>query len=165
MSITAITAGSSQLCALQNQYLQVRNQFKQLGQDLQAGNLTKAQSDFVTLSQAAASQLGGSSPIAQALNNVGKALQSGDLSGAQQAFSPVAKVGASAVSHHSHVPPMGAKLTQGLDQLGQALQSGNLSAAQQAFAAVQQLWQQESDLTVTPSTSATQTMSTTSISA
>jgi len=163
--IAAIAGGSSQLCALQNQYQQVRNQFKQLGQDLQAGNLNKAQSDFVTLSQAAASQLGGSSPITQALNNIGKALGSGDLSGAQQAFSLVAKVGARAVSHHSHVPPMGSKLSQGLDQLGQALQSGNLSAAQQAFAAVQQLWQQESDLTVTPSASATQTMSTTSISA
>jgi hypothetical protein len=51
--IAAIAGGSSQLCALQNQYLQVRNQFKQLGQDLQAGNLGKSQSDFVTLSQAA----------------------------------------------------------------------------------------------------------------
>lgn len=163
--IAAIAGGSSQLCALQNQYLQVRNQFKQLGQDIQAGNLTKAQSDFVTLSQAAASQLGGSSPMAQALNNIGKALQSGDLSGAEQAFSLVAKVGANAVPHHSHVPPMGAKLTQGLDQLGQALHSGNLSAAQQAFAAVRQLWQQESDLSVTPSTSAAQIMSTTRISA
>lgn len=163
--IAAIAGGSSQRCALQNQYLQVRNQFKQLGQDLQAGNLSKSQSDFVTLSQAAASQLGGSSPIAQALNNIGKALGSGDLASAQQAFSLVAEVGASAVPHRSHVPPMGSKLTQSLDQLGQALQSGNLSAAQQAFAAVRKVWQQESDLTVTPSTSATQTMSTTSISA
>jgi hypothetical protein len=163
--IAAIAGGSSQLCALQSQYLQVRNQFKQLGQDLQAGNLTKSQSDFVTLSQAAASQLGGSSPIAQALNSIGQALGSGDLSGAQQAFSLLAKVGASAVSHKSHVPPMGAKLTQSLAQLGQALQSGNLSTAQQAFAAVQKVWQQESDLTVSPSTSATQTTSTTSVSA
>ena len=57
MSIAAVTGSTSQLCALQNQYRQVHNQFKQLGQDLQAGALTKAQSDFVTLSQAATSQL------------------------------------------------------------------------------------------------------------
>jgi hypothetical protein len=117
MSIAAITAGSSQLCALQHQYQQVRSQFKQLGQHLQGGNLTKAQSDFVTLSQAAASQLGGSSAIAQALNSVGQSLQSGDLSGAQQAFSSLTKVGPCAVPQHSHVPPMGGKLSEGLEQL------------------------------------------------
>jgi predicted lipoprotein len=164
MSIAAITGGTSQLCALQSQYQQVHSQFKQLGQDLQAGNLTKAQSDFVTLSQAATSQLGSSGPMAQALSKVGSALQSGDLSAAQQAFTALAKVGASAVSHHSHVPPMTGKLTQGLDQLGQALQSGDLSAAQQAFTSLQQAWRQVSGADLSPSTSATQTASTTSIS-
>ena len=160
MSIAAVAGGISQLCTLQNQYQRVHNQFKQLGQGLQAGALTKAQTDFVTLSQSAASQLSGSSPLAQALNNVDTALRSGDLSAAQQAFALVNKVGACAVPHGPHVPPMGGKLSQGLAQLGQALQSGDLSGARQAFAAVQEVWRQASGTELTPATSATQAAST-----
>jgi hypothetical protein len=141
MSIAAITAGSSQLCALQNQYQQVRSQFKQLGQDLQGGNLASAQSDFVTLSQAAASQLGGSSAVAQALSIIGQSLQSGDSSGAEPTSPPSATVGPCAVPQHSHVPPVAGKVDQGLEQLGQAVQSGDLSESQQALATAQQLWQ------------------------
>ena len=87
MSVAGIaSAGLSQLASLQRNYQQVRGEFKQLGQDLQAGNLTQAQTDFVTLSQSAASQLSGNSPVAKALNSLGQALQSGNLSAAQQAF-------------------------------------------------------------------------------
>ena len=121
-----------------------------LGQDLQSGSLTKAQTDFVTLSQSVVSRFGGTNPVAQTLNQIGQALQSGNLSAAQQAFTSIGSVGPY-VKAHSHVPPMTGKLTQGLDQLGQALQSGNLTTAQQAFAAVQQLWQQMSGDAQTPS--------------
>ena len=114
MSIAAVAGGISQLCTLQNQYQRVHKQFKQLGPDLQAGALTKAPTDFVTLSQSAASQLSGDSPLTQALNNVGAALQSGDLSAAQGAFALLRKVGACAVPHGPHVPPMGG-LSQGLE--------------------------------------------------
>jgi hypothetical protein len=86
MSIAAIAGSSSQISNIQNQYQQVRNQFKQLGQDLAGGNLTQAETDFVTLSQSAASQFSSSSPVGQALNSIGQALQSGNLSAAQQAF-------------------------------------------------------------------------------
>jgi len=142
MSIAGVSS-SSQLSTMQSNLQQIRKQFTQLGQDLSAGSLTKAQTDFVTLSQAAAAQLGSNSPIAQALTTVGQALQSGNLSAAQQAFSslPVGLVGPNAVSGHSHAHH-GHSLRQQLDQLGQALQSGNLSAAQQAFAAIQQGWPQ-----------------------
>jgi hypothetical protein len=97
--------------------------------------LTNAQSDFVTLSQSAASQFAGTSPASKAMNTLGQALQSGDLGAAQQAFlsMPIKVVGPSAVSHHSHVPPLQNSFSQALNQLGQALQSGNLSAAQQVF--------------------------------
>jgi hypothetical protein len=154
MSIAAVAGGISQLCTLQNQYQRVHKQFKQLGPDLQAGALTKAPTDFVTLSQSAASQLSGGSPLTQALNNVGTALQSGDLSAAQGAFALLRKVGACAVPHGPHVPPMGG-LSQGLEQLGQALQSGDLSAARQAFAAVQEAWRLASGTEVTSASSAT----------
>jgi len=141
--VVAAINNSSQLASLQANYQEVRKEFAQLGQDLSAGNLTQAQADFVTLSQAASSQFGSNSPIAKALSNIGQALQSGDLTSAQQAFAslPVGLVPPNAVStnvhrHHGH-----AQLQQSLDQLGQALQSGNLTAAQQAFTALQQSWQ------------------------
>jgi len=143
MSLSSVS-GSSQLASIQSNYQRLSSQFKQLGQDLTAGDLTKAQTDFVTLSQAAASQFGSSSPIGQMLNSISQALQSGNLSAAQQAFAslPSAVVGPSAVPHHSHARHSGGGFSQALEQLGQALQSGNLSAAQQAFAAVQQSWSQ-----------------------
>jgi hypothetical protein len=150
MSVAGITSSAlSQLANVQRNAHQVRGEFKQLSQDLTAGNLTKAQSDFVTLSQSAAAQFSSSSPTAQALNLVGQALQSGDISSAQQAMAsvPIGKVGPSAVSHHSHMPPVPEAFSSTLTQLGGALQSGNLSAAQQAFKAVQQTWQDLSSQT------------------
>ena len=156
MSVAAIS-NSSQLASLQTNYQQLRKEFAQLGQDLSGGNLTQAQTDFVTLSQAASSQFGSNSPIAKALNSIGQALQSGDLSSAQQAFSslPVGLVPANAVSSHSGGHHGHARLQQSLEQLGQALKSGNLTAAQQVFATLQQTWQSafSSGATTTASTS------------
>jgi hypothetical protein len=161
MSITAIAGSNSQIWA---QYRQVQGRFKQLGQDLKAGDLTKAQSDFVTLSQSAASQLGSKSSVSQALNAMGQALQSGNLTAAQQAFSSLTQVGPCAVPHSSHVPPMNGALSQAFSQLGKDLQSASLSAAQQAFAAIQKLWQQMSGTTLTPGASSESAASTTSVS-
>jgi soluble cytochrome b562 len=145
MSIAGIASSSlSQLANIQRNYQQVRGEFKQMGQDLQTGNLAQAQTDFVTLSQSAASQFGSNSPVTKTLNTIGQALQSGNLATARQAFSslPVGMVGACAEPHHSKVGSTQNPFGQALNQLGQALQSGNLSAAQQAFAAMQQTWQQ-----------------------
>jgi hypothetical protein len=148
MSVAGIaSAGLSQLASLQRNYQQVRGEFKQLGQDLQAGNLTQAQTDFVTLSQSAASQFSGNSPVAKALNSLGQALQSNNLTGAQQAFAslPSHIVGPCAVPHSVHAGSSSAQqsaFSQALSQMGQALQTGNLTAAQQAFSAMQQSWQQ-----------------------
>ena len=140
--MTISSVSSSPLATLQTNFPRLSSQFQQLGQDLTAGDLAKAQTDFVTLSQAATSQFGSSSPIGQMLNTISQALQSGNLSAAQQAFAslPSAVVGPAAVSHHSHARHPGGAFSQALEKLGEALQSGNLSAAQQAFAAVQQSW-------------------------
>jgi len=146
MSVAAVN--SSQLSTIQSNFQQLRKEFAQLGQDLSSGSLTQAQTDFVTLSQAAATQFGSNSPVAKTLNSVGQALQSGNLSAAQQAFAklPTGITPPNAISNHMHhYHGHGhTALSQPLDQLGQALQSGNLSAAQQAFAALQQGWQQMS---------------------
>lgn len=88
---------------------QFQTEFQQLGQDLQAGNITSAQQDFATLQQDL--QQGSStnqvphhhhhhlqteqpnsasqpqSQIAQAFKTLGQDLQSGSVSGAQQVFS------------------------------------------------------------------------------
>ncbi len=145
MSVAGIASSSlSQLSNIQRNYQQVRGEFKQLGQDLQGGNLAQAQTDFVTLSQSAASQFGSNSAVSKALNTIGQALQSGNLAAARQAFSslPIGVAGTAAESRHTHVGTTQNPFGQALNQLGQALQSGNLSAAQQAFAAMQQTWQQ-----------------------
>ena len=141
MSIAAIGgAGLSPLANLQHSYRQVRGEFQQLGQDLAAGNLSRAQTDFVSLSQAAAVQFSTNSPINKALGAIGQALQSGNLSAAQQAYSNASASMAGPVGN-SHRPGRG-PFAQPFSQLAQALQSGNLLAAQQAFAAFQQVWQQ-----------------------
>jgi len=154
MSVAGIAStGISQLFNVQRNFQQVQSEFKQLGQDLHAGNLTQAQTDFVTLSQSLASApQTSSSSVSQTLNTLGQALQSGNLAAAQQAFAnlPPNMVGPSAVGHHHHHHAHGTSgsgqqnnaFSQALSQLGQALQSGNLSAAQQAFSAMQQTWQQ-----------------------
>jgi predicted lipoprotein len=147
MSVAGIAAaGLSQLASIQRNYRQVRGEFKQLGQDLHAGNLTQAQTDFVTLSQSVATQLAGNSPVAKALNSLGQALQSGDLSAAQQTFAaiPGNTAGPSMLFRSAQAGSTSVQSTfsQALGQLGQALHSGNLTAAQQAFSAMQQSWQQ-----------------------
>jgi outer membrane protein assembly factor BamD (BamD/ComL family) len=82
-------------------FQQIKTEFQQLGQDLQSGNLTQAQSDFATLSQnlsnasqntaaanAAATPAATTStnPVVQAFAQLGQDLQSGNLQGAQQDF-------------------------------------------------------------------------------
>jgi outer membrane protein assembly factor BamD (BamD/ComL family) len=146
---------------LQTQINQVQQDFKQLGQDLQSGNLSAAQSDFTTLqkikpqsSSTSASQ--SSSPLAQAFQKLGQDLQSGNLSGAQQDYSSIQQdfqnLATQMQGHHHHHHGGGETSTSGsstsgtsagaigqmFSQLGQSLQSGNLSSAQSEFASLQQ---------------------------
>ena len=123
MSVLGIASTAlSQLGNIQSKFQQVQGEFKTLGQDLKAGNLAQAQTDFVTLSQSVTSQLTSSSPVAKAVNAVGQALQSGDLTAAQQAFAsiPPTMVGPSAVHHH-HTPPsqnLGSLVRPGVEHTG-----------------------------------------------
>jgi hypothetical protein len=91
MSTTAISSGSI-FQELQTFYQARQSDLKQLGSDLQSGNLAGAQQAYATL--AALGQNGpfaNSEPFAktsraQAFDAIGKALQAGDLAGAQAAF-------------------------------------------------------------------------------
>jgi soluble cytochrome b562 len=128
----------------------IQSEFQQLGQDLQAGKLTQAQSDFSTLSQNISGPLQSNSALAQAFSALGSALQSGNLSAAQQAYTAlqqdVQQVGQGHHHRHHHVgnssgttsSSTGSTLSQLFSSLGSALQSGNLSAAQTAYSTLSQ---------------------------
>jgi hypothetical protein len=128
---------------------QFRQEFQQLGQDLQSGNLSAAQSDFSRLQQvdppaAPASSQSSSSPIAQAFKQLSQDLQAGNSTAAQQDYNAIQQAfQARAQVHHHHQQADGSgagasAISQLVQQLGQALQGGNLSAAQQTYGALQQ---------------------------
>jgi hypothetical protein len=148
LSSTLFNSSSQAVTSPQQQF---QKEFQQLGQALQSGNLSAAQSDFATLQQNLTSTNATSSPSAansltQAFSQLGKDLQSGNLSAAQQAFSTVRQdaqtQGTQSHHHHHHGGGAGSgeqsNIPQEFAQLGQDLQSGNVSAAQKAYSAVQQ---------------------------
>jgi len=149
----------------QNPFQQVRSEFRQLGQDLQSGNLAQAQSDFTTLSQNLSSVLQSNSsttassanPVVQAFAKLGQDLQSGNLQAAQQDFTAIqqdAQQNPAQVSGHHHhrhhtegsanstSSQQSSSLAQDFSQLANSLQAGNLSAAQSAFSSLQNDLQQ-----------------------
>jgi outer membrane protein assembly factor BamD (BamD/ComL family) len=135
-----------------SQLQQFQQEFQQLGQDLQSGNLSGAQSDFVTLQKDlpqanSTSTSQSNNPIAQAFNQLSQDLQSGNLTAAQQDYSTIQQdfqSQASQMHHHHHHSSGGgqeSQVAQLFGQLGQDLQSGNLSSAQSDFTSLQQLLQ------------------------
>ena len=127
--------------------------FGQLSQDLQAGNLTAAQTDYATIVQDFSQAGGGSSPsgtpapsgtssqsgnpIAQEFQQLGKDLQAGNLTSAQADFATLQQNFSPAASSTGGGSPIAAAF----NQLSQDLQSGNLTAAQQDFTTIQQDFQ------------------------
>jgi hypothetical protein len=152
----------------QQQTPSLHQDFAQLGQDLQAGNLTAAQADLTTLEQASpfvaaaaaaassASQSSTSStsststahpnPIAAAFSQLAQDLQSGNMTAAQQDYSTVQQdmqAAHPAVHHHDHQGSEGTPQNQNSIEklfgfLGNALEKSNLSAAIQAYSLLAQ---------------------------
>ena len=160
--------------SVQNKRQQFQQEFQQLGQDLQSGNLSAAQTDFTTLQQSgpqANSSLStqSNSPIAQDFKQLGQDLQSGNVSAAQQDYAKIQQdfqnqaAGKHAHHHHHGGGSGGNAVSQLLQQLGQDLQSGSLTAAQQAYNALQQDFQQfaQSSDSAQPSTSSSSSVSVT----
>jgi hypothetical protein len=81
MSISGVSSSlfNYEAQGLQGGAQQFRQEFQQLGQDLQSGNLTAAQSDFATLQQLGPQ--GNSTQTAQSGNPIAQ-----ELSAAQQAY-------------------------------------------------------------------------------
>jgi hypothetical protein len=157
-SILSTLSGTQNQQPQQNPFLQIRSEFKQLGQDLQAGNLAQAQSDFSTLAQNLSSVLqnntstaaNSANPVVQAFAKLGQDLQLGNLQAAQQDFTTIQQdtsQNTAQVSghHHHHVEnssnssssQQSSSLAQDFSQLANSLQSGNVAAAQSAFATLQ----------------------------
>jgi outer membrane protein assembly factor BamD (BamD/ComL family) len=140
---------------VQNKAEQIHQEFQQLGEDLQSGNLSAAQSDFTTLEQfmpqsstlSATSSTESSNPLAQAFSQLGQDLQAGNLSAAQQDYANLQQdiqdqaAQVQGHGHHHHHGGGGEEqnsISQLFEQLGQELQSGNLSAAQQSYSTLAQ---------------------------
>jgi hypothetical protein len=123
---------------------QSQQEFQQLGQDLKAGNLSAAQTDFATLQQLNGQTTGSTNtnnPIAQAFQQLSQDLQSGNLSAAQQALS--SRISIIARSARTIIIITGARSNRTrsiscFSSWDQELQSGNLSAAQQAYSTLSQ---------------------------
>ena len=123
---------------------QFQQDFLQLGQDIQAGNLKAAQSDLAALENLRPASSDSSSPLTQAFHQLSADLQSGNVSAAQQDYSSIQQAFQNRAAHMRHPHDSGGDTTidQLLQQLKQALQSGNTSQAQQAYATLQQDLQQ-----------------------
>ncbi len=147
--------------AVQTKFQQFQTQFQKVGQDLQSGNLTQAQADFVALSQqlpsnrqASGSTTAPASTLAKAFQRLGQDLQAGNLAASQTDFATIQQdaqqLGSSQAHPRHHHPHAGATsqqtsgtLQQDFTSLGDALQSGNLASAQQAYTTFQADLQQQ----------------------
>jgi hypothetical protein len=142
--------------SVQNRKKQFQQEFQQLGQDLQSGNLSAAQTDFTTIQQSgpqisSTSSNQNTSPIAQDFKQLSQDIQSGDISAAQQDYAKIQQdfqsQSAGKHAHHRHQGGGGSgasasAISQLMQDLGQDLQTGSLSAAQQAYSTLQQDFQQ-----------------------
>ncbi len=147
MGANVLEALLSRTSSSQNQSHKFKQDFQQLGQDLQSGNVTRGQADLAALQSDLSTQPSSSaSPnlASQTLNQLAQDLQTGNLTAAQSDVATLQQnmqQGAGhGQHHHAHVSASSnglAQLQQSFSELGQALQSGNLSSAQQAYAAIQ----------------------------
>ncbi len=116
---------------LQNTLQRPQQEFQQLTQDLQSGNLSAAQQDFSTLQQQT------TNPIVQEFSQLGQDLQSGNVSAAQKDYTNVKQdyqnYEHTRVRHYHAMKSGDGELSQTFSQLGQALQSDNVSSAQTAY--------------------------------
>jgi outer membrane protein assembly factor BamD (BamD/ComL family) len=131
MSVAAIS--SSSLFDVSNQNVvskreKIQQEFQQLGQDLQSGDLTAAQTDFTTLQQLVPKLA--SIPTTAAGSTTGTTTGTAGATTSAAASTPTTTV--------ASTDPR----VQAFAQLEQDIQSGNTSGAQQDYSNIQQIFQQ-----------------------
>ncbi len=156
MSVSAISANGYFDYSAQSTFQKLQQAFQQLGNDLQAGNLTAAESDFVTLQQDLPQATNSSSsqstnPIAQAFNQLSQDLEAGNLTAAQQDYATIKQDLPQQTASFSSSTTQ-STLQQAFQQLGNDLQAGNLTAAESDFATLQQDLPQETSNSFSQST-------------
>jgi hypothetical protein len=139
--ISSSTLAASVTQSMQSKLQQFRQEFQQLGSDLQTGNLSASQQDASALpglasQSSSTSPTASSDPIAQAFNQLAQDLQSGNISGAQQDYGNLKQdqkvdQGHDNLRHHEQGFSVGSGQT--LTQWGQAPPSANASNAQTAY--------------------------------
>jgi hypothetical protein len=175
---------------LQSRDQQIQQEFQQLGKDLKSGNLSAAQTDFVTLQNGvqqnnSSSTTRSSNPIVQDFTQLASDLKAGNLSAAQKDFTALqqalntasnANTAGGQGHHHHHASEssgsnaansIGGSINQAFTQLGQALQAGNLPNAQSAYTTLQQdfqLFTQNNPTSSQPTSSPAATPASTGIS-
>jgi len=155
MSVTGIFGSGCGSNQIQSQYQLTSSQFQQLGQDLSAGNLTSAQSDFTILQQtlgqttstsSAGSASSLSNPLAQAFQQLSSDLKSGNITAAQKDYSTLQQDlrSLSTHRHHGHhLPPGFDFLTMGTSGSNSSSSSNTAqTSAQQTYSALAQQLQQ-----------------------
>jgi DNA-binding FadR family transcriptional regulator len=158
----------------QNPFQEAWQDYKQIGQDLQSGDLTDAQTAYSNLQQLVQAYPGSSSTSSSTPTTVqtdfatlGQDLQAGNLTSSQSAFSKLQSdiaaalqpaTGSSttaatpAVSTSTPTPSPIQQVQQDYLQLASALQSGSLTGAQSAFAALEQALQTQGGTSTAPAT-------------
>jgi hypothetical protein len=169
MSIAGILSGGLGLLggqSAQSTAQKLKQGFQHLGQDLTAGNLSAAQSDFAALQQngpqpgttaaASTNTTHSASPITQAFQRLSQDLKAGNLSAAQSDYATLqqdfqSRATPGRAGHHHHLRDSGSggsgqsqsnAISTLFNQLGTALQAGNLTAAQTAYSTLQSDFEQ-----------------------
>jgi hypothetical protein len=150
MSISGVSSSdvfqASVAQGAQTKFQQIQSQFQKVGQDLQSGNLTQAQDDFLPSAQqaGASTTTGPTNTLAKAFQALGQDLQAGNLAASQTDFATIQQdtqqqsSGQAQGHHHGGGTSQASNtLQQAFTSLGTALQSGNLSSAQQAYVSFQ----------------------------
>jgi len=151
MSVSAISSTSlidSSHQNVHNDLRRFRQEFQQLGSDLQNGPLSAARQDFSTLrglvehgksSSPTSSSTSSSSPVVQTFKHLGQDLESGSISDARRDYDTLKqdfqKIAQSHHHHRNHVHDAGAAspwASPGSDPSGVTLQ-GDASSAQTAY--------------------------------
>lgn len=171
MSVSSISSTSSSLTeGLANwasMMKKVQSEVTQLGEDLQSGNTTQAESDYTTLSQtlsdfssdststattsadSTTSTDSSTSSLTDAFNALGQDIESGDLSAAQSDFTTLQNDLQQTTSQAPPPPPPPPSsetstststnsILKELSALGDALSSSDLTSAQTAYTSLQQ---------------------------
>ena len=144
MSVSGVSSSSSLSQSMQTwqaQAQKIQSEFQQLGQDLQAGNLTQAQSDFSTLSQNISTPMQTNGSCLRHLPLWERRCNPGTSPPPRRPTQPFNRMSSKpakfiiitttrGVAPRTTSPRQSSTLSQLFGSLGSALQSGSLSTAQ-----------------------------------